>query len=110
MLGPTLPDRNRFDARDGLTTIARTPAYTRPYLDTEEAMRKLALAIGTGVLIALAGAAPASAICPAGPAGDPGRSEYAQHHIVQLAHAGLLGHEHKPGTHLGASDCRALND
>jgi hypothetical protein len=73
-------------------------------------MRKLALALATGVLIALAGAAPASAVCPAAPAGDPGRSEFAQRHIVPLAHAGVLGHEHKPGTHLGASDCRALND
>jgi hypothetical protein len=73
-------------------------------------MRKLALGLATGVLIALAGAAPASAVCPAAPAGDPGRSEYAQNHIVPLAEAGVLGHEHKPGTHLGASDCGALND
>jgi hypothetical protein len=73
-------------------------------------MRKLALAAGTGVLIALAGAAPASAVCPAAPAGDPGRSEFARNHIVPLAEAGVLGHEHKPGTHLGASDCGALND
>jgi hypothetical protein len=73
-------------------------------------MRKLVLAVGAGVLIALAGATPASALCPAAPAGEPGRSEYAQTHIVPLAHAGILGHEHKPGTHLGASDCRALDD
>jgi hypothetical protein len=73
-------------------------------------MRKIVLALGSGVLIALAGAAPASAVCPAAPAGDPGRSEFAQHHIVVLAEAGVLGHEHKPGTHRGASDCRALND
>jgi hypothetical protein len=73
-------------------------------------MRKLVLALGAGVLIACAGAPPASAVCPAAPAGEPGRSEFAQNHIVQLAHAGLLGHEHKPGTHRGASDCRALND
>jgi hypothetical protein len=73
-------------------------------------MRKLMLAVATGALIALAGAAPASAVCPAAPAGEPGRSEYAQSHITVLAHAGVLGHEHKPGTHRGASDCRALND
>jgi hypothetical protein len=73
-------------------------------------MRKLVVTVGTGVLIMLASAAPAAAVCPAAPAGEPGRSEFAQNHIVPLAHAGLLGHEHKPGTHLGASDCGALND
>ena len=73
-------------------------------------MRRLVLTVGTGALITLAGAAPAAAVCPAAPAGEPGRSEFAQNHIVVLAHAGLLGHEHKPGTHLGASDCQALND
>lgn len=73
-------------------------------------MRKLVLAVAAGTLIALAGAAPASALCPAAPAGEPGRSEFAQNHITVLAHAGLLGHEHKPGTHRGASDCSALND
>lgn len=73
-------------------------------------MRKLVLAIGAGVLITLAGGAPASAVCPAAASGEPGRSEFAQDHIVPLAHAGSLGHEHKPGTHRGASDCRALSD
>jgi hypothetical protein len=73
-------------------------------------MRKVVLAATAGVLIALAGASPASAVCPAAPAGEPGRSEFAQTHIVPLAHAGVLGHEHKPGTHRGASDCRALSD
>jgi hypothetical protein len=73
-------------------------------------MKKVVLAVGAGVLITLAGGSPASAICPAAPAGEPGRSEFAQNHIVPLAHAGVLGHEHKPGTHRGASDCRALND
>jgi hypothetical protein len=73
-------------------------------------MKKVVLALGAGALIALAGAAPAAAVCPATPAGEPGRSEYAQNHIVPLAGAGVLGHEHKPGTHRGASDCGALND
>jgi hypothetical protein len=73
-------------------------------------MRRVVLAVGAGVLIALTGGSPAFAVCPAAPAGDPGRSEYAQSHIVELAQAGILGHEHKPGTHLGASDCQALND
>jgi hypothetical protein len=73
-------------------------------------MRRPVLSVAAGALIALAGAAPAAAVCPATAAGEPGRSEYAQSHITVLAHAGVLGHEHKPGTHLGASDCRALND
>jgi hypothetical protein len=89
---------------------AGSPAYTAAHLNEEGNMRKLVLAGATGALIALAGAAPASAVCPAAPGGDPGRSEYAQSHITVLAHAGVLGHEHKPGTHRGASDCRALND
>jgi hypothetical protein len=79
-------------------------------VDEEGDMRKLVLAVGIGALMALAGAAPASAVCPAAPAGEPGRSEFAQNHIVPLANAGVLGHEHKPGTHRGASDCEALND
>ena len=73
-------------------------------------MRKLGLGVGIAALMALAGAAPASAACPAAPAGEPGRSEFAHNHIVVLATAGVLGHEHKPGTHRGASDCDALND
>jgi hypothetical protein len=84
--------------------------YRAVAVDEEGDMRKLVLAVGAGMLIAVAGAAPAAAVCPAAPAGEPGRSEFAQDHIVPLAHAGLLGHQHKPGTHLGASDCRALSD
>jgi hypothetical protein len=73
-------------------------------------MRKLVLGVAAGTLIGLAGAAPASAVCPAAPAGEPGRSEYAKSHITVLAHAGMLGQEHKPGQHRGASDCATLND
>jgi hypothetical protein len=73
-------------------------------------MKRLVIAACAASVVALGVAAPASALCPAVPAGDPGRSEYASQHIVELAHAGLLGHEHKPGTHLGASDCGDLND
>ena len=73
-------------------------------------MSRVALAVSAGVLIALAGAPATEAVCPATPAGEPGRSELAQNHIVPLAHAGIVGHEHKPGTHRGASDCSALND
>ena len=73
-------------------------------------MKRLGLAICAAAVLALGVAAPASAACPAAPAGDPGRSEYAKQHIVELAHAGVLGKEHKPGTHQGASDCASLND
>ena len=73
-------------------------------------MRKIVIALSAGVLVALGGAAPASAACPAVAAEDPGRSEFAHQHIVVLAHAGVLGHVHKPGKHRGASDCRTLND
>jgi hypothetical protein len=73
-------------------------------------VKKVVLAVATGAVIAVAAASPAAAVCPAAPAGEPGRSEFAHEHIVPLAHAGLLGHEHKPGMHRGASDCSALND
>lgn len=73
-------------------------------------MRKIVAASSAGVLLALGTAAPASALCPAAPAGDPGRSEFANQHIVVLAHSGVLGQGHKPGTHQGASDCEELND
>ena len=73
-------------------------------------MKRLVAAICAGSVVALAVAAPASAQCPAGPDGDPGRSEFAKQHIVPLAHAGMLGQDHKPGTHRGASECGSLND
>ncbi len=73
-------------------------------------MKRLIAAICAAAVVALGLAAPASADCPAVPAGDPGRSEYANQHIVPFAHAGLLGQDHKPGTHRGASDCGDLND
>jgi hypothetical protein len=73
-------------------------------------MRKIVIAASVGLLFALGGASPGYAQCPAAPAGDPGRSEYAKHHIVVLAQSGVLGHVHKPGTHQGASHCGALND
>lgn len=73
-------------------------------------MRKIVAAGSAGVLLALGTAAPAFALCPAAPAGDPGRSEFAKQHIVVFAHSGVLGQGHKPGTHQGASDCEELND
>ncbi|MDQ3857198.1 MAG: hypothetical protein M3327_01920 [Actinomycetota bacterium] len=74
-----------------------------------EEMKKSLLALVAAPTFALAVASPASALCPAAEAGQPGRSEFAQGHITVLAHAGLLGHVHKPGEHRGASDCAALN-
>lgn len=62
------------------------------------------------VLTALALTGPAGAHlemdpCEAAEAG-PGHSGYAQHHVVQAAHLGLLGREHKPGVeHQGFSQC-----
>jgi hypothetical protein len=73
-------------------------------------MKRLVAAICAGAILALGAAPPASAVCPAAPAGDPGRSEFAKQHIVEFAHAGILGQGHKPGTHQGASDCADLND
>jgi hypothetical protein len=73
-------------------------------------MRKTIVVFAAAAVVALSTASPASAVCPAAPGTDPGRSEFAQHHIVEFAHAGLLGHVHKPGkVHQGASDCEALN-
>lgn len=73
-------------------------------------MKGLGPAICTGAVLAIGVAAPASAQCPAAPAGEPGRSEFAKQHIVELAQAGVLGQGHKPGTHRGASECDELND
>jgi hypothetical protein len=73
-------------------------------------MKKLVIASSAELLLVFGAAAPAAAQCPAAPAGDPGRSEFANQHIVVLAQAGVLGQGHKPGTHLGASNCAELND
>ena len=37
--------------------------------------------------------------------GSPSGYEYAKHHITSMAHAGMLGHVHKPGAHRGFSVC-----
>jgi hypothetical protein len=72
-------------------------------------MKKGFVGLLAGSLLALGAPTPASALCPASEAGQPGRSEFAMGHITVLAHAGLLGHVHKPGEHMGASDCAALS-
>ena len=39
--------------------------------------------------------------------GSPSGAEYAKHHIVALAHEGMLGDGgHKPGAHRGFSFCK----
>lgn len=43
---------------------------------------------------------------PCNDSGEPGNSDYAQHHIKPLAQEGGLGEGgHKPGTHQGYSTC-----
>lgn len=73
-------------------------------------MRTRPLALAATVLTALALAAPAAADHNAGPcneSGGPGNSDYAKHHIVPLAQAGMLGSGgHVPGHHGGYSLCQ----
>jgi hypothetical protein len=71
-------------------------------------MRKALVVFATGAVVALSAASPAAALCPAPETGEPGRSEFAKHHITMLAGNGL-GQIHKPGEHRGASDCEELN-
>lgn len=49
---------------------------------------------------------------PCNDSGEPGNSDYAQHHIVAAAHAGDLGGPdgHIPGTHRGFSVCLGVHD
>jgi hypothetical protein len=73
-------------------------------------MRKRLIVLGTSLLAAFALSAPASAThtgCPAAnDPSEPGHSEFAHHHIVGLAQAGMLGAGgHKPGSHHGMSGC-----
>jgi hypothetical protein len=72
-------------------------------------MKRLLLAVVAAATFALGLASPAWAVCPAVESGEPGRSEFAKGHIILLAHEGVLGQGHKPGTHRGASDCAALH-
>ena len=73
-------------------------------------MKKLlSTALITGAL--LLGSTGAAFAHQAGPCNDSdgdgafsGR-EYAEHHIVQGAHDGIIGHVHKPGSHRGFSAC-----
>jgi hypothetical protein len=71
-------------------------------------MRKR-IAVATVAVLAtmtLAMGASAHSAPPCNDSGDPGHSDYAQHHIVVLAKAGSLGHGgHIPGDHQGYSGC-----
>ena len=73
-------------------------------------MQRLAVVV-LALFLALTVLAPAAlADHPGGPCDglgdDPGNSGYAKHHIVPFAHLGLLGQDHKPGSHQGFSICR----
>ena len=74
----------------------------------ENHMRKL-LIIALVLVIALAAVVPvlAHSAHPCNDSGEPGNSDYAQHHIKPLATSGGMGNEgHKPGTqHQGYSLC-----
>jgi hypothetical protein len=72
-------------------------------------MNKRIVAVSAGIVMALSMAPSALADHQAGPctpSEDPGHSEFAQHHIVVLAEAGMLGNGgHKPGEHHGVGGC-----
>ena len=74
-------------------------------------MRRLLVTLPVGALLLLGGiggSAPVSAhqAGPCAKTSEPGHSEFARHHIVPLAQAGMLGAGgHKPGAHRGFSAC-----
>ncbi|RBW69472.1 hypothetical protein [Bacillus taeanensis] len=74
-------------------------------------MKKLLVSLGTSALISImiAGVAGAHTAPPCNDSdgdGLPSGQEYAQHHIVSMAHDGMLGNDgHKPGVHHGFSVC-----
>ncbi|CAN5869534.1 MAG: hypothetical protein M3520_13380 [Actinomycetota bacterium] len=75
--------------------------------------KSLVLAPLMAAVLALGAAGPASAhsAAPCDDSGGPGNSDYAQHHIVALAHQGALGNGgHKPGSHGGFSLCLGVHD
>ena len=70
-------------------------------------MRKLFILVLV-LVIALVAIVPvlAHSAPPCNDSGEPGNSDYAQHHIKPLATSGSLGDGgHKPGTHQGYSLC-----
>lgn len=71
-------------------------------------MRKLLIVLLV-LLVALTAVLPVFADHNVGPcnnSGEPGNSDYAQHHIVPLATTGGMGNDgHVPGNHHGYSAC-----
>ncbi len=70
--------------------------------------KKIATVVAFATMTTLAVGAPAfgQAASPCNDSGEPGNSDYAQHHIVPLAQSGGLGDGgHKPGSHKGFSVC-----
>jgi hypothetical protein len=67
----------------------------------------LAAAAATGLVFAAGSAAQPMAPCNDGDGdGSPSGFEYAQNHVTELAHLGMLGNGgHKPGEHRGFSLC-----
>jgi hypothetical protein len=75
--------------------------------------KKIAAAVAFATMMALTVGAPAfgHAASPCNDSGEPGNSDYAQHHIVPLAQAGALGDGgHKPGFHKGFAACDPSGD
>lgn len=75
--------------------------------------KPLVLAPLMEAVLALGAAGPASAhrAAPCDDSSEPGNSDYAQHHIVALAHQGAHGNAgHKPGSHGGFSLCLGAHD
>ena len=66
-------------------------------------MRRIFATLLLSLVVTLMAAIPALASDAGGPCSDahPGNSGYARNHITVLAHAGMLGSEHKPGEHHG---------
>ena len=75
-------------------------------------MRKV-MVIVLVLIVALVAVVPALAddnLGPCNDSGEPGNSDYAQHHIVPLATQGGMGEDgHKPGGHNGFSACNPGN-
>lgn len=64
--------------------------------------------VSGALLLGSAGAVSAHQLGPCNDADGDGAfsgREYAEHHIVQGAHDGIIGQVHKPGSHRGFSLC-----
>lgn len=70
-------------------------------------MKRTLMVLLLVLILALVSAFPAFAhnAGPCNDTGEPGNSDYAQHHIVPMAQAGLIGSVHVPGDHMGYSVC-----